>query len=136
MATTIRTTRQTPFTKSDALREDATLNAETQSLAAWLKEQVLATVTASGVLAFVQQTHPDATLQRAPVVYEWVWFEEVEMFRLVCFDVATISYLPDGSMFDLRGVEPDVVVEPIPTDFVYDGTDSQLDAALKRLTSE
>jgi C-terminal processing protease CtpA/Prc len=48
-----------------------------------------------------------------------------------------ISFLPDGSMFDLNGVHPDIIVEPLPTDFVIaGGSDTQLDAAIKRILAE
>jgi hypothetical protein len=42
------------------------------------------------------------------------------------------SYLPDGTLYDGRGVEPDVRLEPEPGDFVGRG-DSVLEAALLRL---
>jgi hypothetical protein len=42
------------------------------------------------------------------------------------------SFRPDGSLYDGRGVEPDVVVWPEATDFVGRG-DAQLEAALARL---
>lgn len=96
MTTTIRINRQTRFQKSDALRDDETLYAEAQVMGAWLAQRPLSTVTANQVLVFVQQTHPAATLQRAPVEYLYVWDEQMQMYRIMCFDVAVISYLPDG----------------------------------------
>lgn len=42
------------------------------------------------------------------------------------------SFQADGKLYDGRGVEPDVVVNPTPTDFIGT-TDSVLDEALKRL---
>ena len=42
------------------------------------------------------------------------------------------SFQRDGRLYDGRGVEPDVVVQPAPTDFL-NKSDSVLDAALKRL---
>jgi len=48
-----------------------------------------------------------------------------------------ISFLPDGSMYDLAGIQPDVMKKPIPTDFVInDGTDSQLDGAVEFLRAK
>jgi len=43
------------------------------------------------------------------------------------------SFRANGDLFDGRGVTPDVVVEPKPTDFIIGGGDSVLEAALSRL---
>ncbi|GMV25445.1 MAG: hypothetical protein AMXMBFR58_14760 [Phycisphaerae bacterium] len=43
-----------------------------------------------------------------------------------------VSLTPTGLLIDGRGVTPDVVLWPIPTDFVAGGTDSMLDAAIAR----
>ena len=42
------------------------------------------------------------------------------------------SFRPDGRLYDGRGVEPDVLVEPVATDYTID-TDTVLDAALALL---
>ena len=42
------------------------------------------------------------------------------------------SFRPNGKMYDGNGIEPDVVVEPIATDYIGK-TDSVLDAAIERL---
>jgi C-terminal processing protease CtpA/Prc len=42
------------------------------------------------------------------------------------------SFQPNGKLYDGNGIEPDVVVEPVPTDYIGK-TDSVLDAAVKRL---
>jgi C-terminal processing protease CtpA/Prc len=49
-----------------------------------------------------------------------------------------ISYRPDGSLYDLRGIEPDVLAPPIATDFLVGlaATDSQLQAAIDRLRGD
>lgn len=47
-----------------------------------------------------------------------------------------VSFQPDGGLLDGRGVQPDVLVWPIPTDFVRGGTDTLLDAALKELSKD
>lgn len=44
-----------------------------------------------------------------------------------------VSFQPDGGLVDGRGVQPDVVVWPVPTDFIEGGTDSVMDAALELL---
>ena len=43
------------------------------------------------------------------------------------------SFRPKGRRYDGVGVEPDIVVEPIASDHLQDGTDSVLEAALERL---
>jgi hypothetical protein len=43
-----------------------------------------------------------------------------------------LSYRPDGKFYDGRGIEPDVVVPAVPTDWTGK-TDTQLDAAVKLL---
>ena len=45
-----------------------------------------------------------------------------------------VSYLPDGSMYDGQGIEPDIVVEPTPGSFIGE-EDPQLDAAVELLRS-
>ncbi|MHC4847099.1 MAG: S41 family peptidase [Planctomycetota bacterium] len=40
-----------------------------------------------------------------------------------------LSYRPDGKFYDRRGIEPDIVVDAIPTDWIGK-TDTQLDAAV------
>ena len=42
------------------------------------------------------------------------------------------SFRPNGKMYDGNGIEPDIVVEPIPTDYIGK-TDSVLEAAIKHL---
>ncbi len=44
------------------------------------------------------------------------------------------SFQPDGRLYDGRGIEPDVVAHPVPTDFTG-ATDTVLDAAVARLVS-
>lgn len=46
-----------------------------------------------------------------------------------------VSFQPDGGLVDGRGVQPDVAVWPTPADFVVGGSDTVLEAALKRLSS-
>jgi C-terminal processing protease CtpA/Prc len=43
------------------------------------------------------------------------------------------SFQANGDLFDGRGVAPDIVMEPKPTDHLVDNGDSQLEAALERL---
>jgi len=43
------------------------------------------------------------------------------------------SFRPDGRLYDGRGVEPDVAVQPVATDFIEQGTDTQLDAAIDHI---
>jgi len=45
------------------------------------------------------------------------------------------SFLPDGKLYDGNGIEPDVYIEPIPTDFIGK-TDSVLQAAIQRIKNE
>lgn len=47
-----------------------------------------------------------------------------------------ISLMPDGTLLDGNGVQPDVVVTPIPTDFITGGTDTTLDAAVRFLMTK
>lgn len=94
MATTIRITRRTPFTKSDTLREDETLYAEAQALREWLSGRDISTVTMAQVLAFAREDHPDAVLARDPVTYVWVWDPVELMYKLVCTDRGSVSYVP------------------------------------------
>jgi len=96
MATTIRITRRTPFTKSDSLREDETLLAEAEALGDWLSGKDLALVTMNQVLAFAREEHADATLARDPVWYEQVWVREEQMWVIVCHDRGTVSFVPAG----------------------------------------
>jgi hypothetical protein len=96
MTTTIRIGRKTPFTKSDALREDETLYEEAQKLAEWLETRDLAVVTMAQVLTLTKVDHADATLVRETVWYEWVWDPEREMNVLKCHDRGTVSFLPEG----------------------------------------
>ncbi len=42
------------------------------------------------------------------------------------------SFQPNGKLYDGNGIQPDVVIEPIPTDFIGE-TDSILQAAIQRL---
>jgi len=42
------------------------------------------------------------------------------------------SYQPNGKLYEGNGIQPDVMIEPIPTDFIGK-TDSVLEAAIKRL---
>jgi hypothetical protein len=44
-----------------------------------------------------------------------------------------VSFQPDGKLFDGRGVTPHAVVPSIASDLVEGGTDSVLDAAVKKL---
>jgi C-terminal processing protease CtpA/Prc len=44
------------------------------------------------------------------------------------------SFQPNGELYDGNGIPPDIIVEPIPTDFIG-GTDSVLDAARALLDS-
>ncbi|MHC4450423.1 MAG: S41 family peptidase [Planctomycetota bacterium] len=44
-----------------------------------------------------------------------------------------LSYRPDGKFYDGHGIEPDVAVDAIPTDWIGE-TDTQLDAAVKLLS--
>ncbi len=96
MTTTIRVTRETPFTKSDDLREDAELFTEAETLGAWLSERSIETVTIGQVLAFEETQHSNVVLDHQPVEYKWVWDPDEEMYRLVCYDRARISFLPTG----------------------------------------
>ncbi|MEM7737044.1 MAG: hypothetical protein AAF267_14780 [Deinococcota bacterium] len=41
------------------------------------------------------------------------------------------SFQPSGLLYDGNGVQPDILIEPIPTDFLMDQTDSVLDAAIE-----
>ena len=43
------------------------------------------------------------------------------------------SFRPNGHLYEGRVIAPDVYVEPIATDFILGGTDSQLDRALELL---
>ena len=55
-----------------------------------------------------------------------------------------VSYMPDGHLFEGRGVQPDVEVKPKPTDFttllprtIHDGSgDDVLDEALRRVFAD
>lgn len=96
MATTIRITRRTPFSKSDTLREDSTLHSEAGALADWLSARDPNLVTMAQVLAFAREEHADATLARDPVLYELVWSRELEMWVIVCTDRGTVSFVPAG----------------------------------------
>jgi hypothetical protein len=96
MPTTIRVTRQTPFTKSDALREDTDLFAEAQVLGAWLAERDIATVTMGEVLQFERIEHADAQLARGEVEYFWEWDPEEELYLLVCIDKGRVTYQLPG----------------------------------------
>jgi len=40
------------------------------------------------------------------------------------------SFQPNGKLYDGNGIQPDIVIEPIPTDFIGK-TDSVLEAAIK-----
>ena len=42
------------------------------------------------------------------------------------------SFRTDGNLYDTVGVAPDVLIEPVATDFIG-ATDTQLDAALELL---
>ena len=42
------------------------------------------------------------------------------------------SFQPNGKLYDGNGIQPDVIIEPIPTDFIGK-TDSILQAAIQRL---
>lgn len=96
MATTIRITRRSPFTKSDSLREDATLHAEVDAFRDWLSARDPELVTMAQVLTFTREEHADATLVRDPVVYELVWSRELQMWIIVCTDRGTVSFVPAG----------------------------------------
>jgi hypothetical protein len=96
MTTTIRIGRKTPFTKSDTLREDETLYEEAQKLGAWLETKDIAVVTMAQVLTQTKIDHPEATLVRETVWYEWVWNPDEQMYVLKCHDRGTISFLPEG----------------------------------------
>ncbi|GAB5521768.1 MAG: hypothetical protein RhofKO_40190 [Rhodothermales bacterium] len=43
------------------------------------------------------------------------------------------SFQRDGRFYDGHGIQPDVLLTPVPTDMLADGTDTFLDAALMRL---
>lgn len=45
-----------------------------------------------------------------------------------------VSYQPNGKLYEGNGIEPDVTIEPIPTDFIGK-TDSILEAAIEYLQS-
>ncbi len=45
------------------------------------------------------------------------------------------SFQPDGSLYDGNGIQPDVFIEPAPTDFIGQ-TDTILDTAIHRLTGK
>jgi C-terminal processing protease CtpA/Prc len=40
-----------------------------------------------------------------------------------------VSFQPNGKLYDGNGIQPDIIIEPIPTDFIGK-TDSVLDAAI------
>ena len=42
------------------------------------------------------------------------------------------SFQPNGKLYDGNGIRPDIIVEPVPTDFIGE-TDIVLDTAIKRL---
>ena len=46
-----------------------------------------------------------------------------------------VSFQPGGALYDGNGVQPDVLIEPLPTDFIGK-TDSTLDAACRKLTGQ
>ena len=43
------------------------------------------------------------------------------------------SFRPDGRMYDGRGIEVDVEVDPAPEFFTTSGDDAQLDAAVNHI---
>jgi C-terminal processing protease CtpA/Prc len=43
------------------------------------------------------------------------------------------SFRPSGARYDGLGIEPDVRVDLLATDFLEEGTDSVLEAALERI---
>ena len=45
------------------------------------------------------------------------------------------SFQPNGQLYDGNGIRPDIVVEPIPTDFIG-RTDTVLDRAIERMNSK
>ncbi len=96
MTTTIRIGRKTPFTKSDALREDQTLHDEAQTLGEWLATKDIDVVTMAQVLAQTKLVHPEAALVRETVWYELVWDPVEEKYFIRCHDRGTISFVPDG----------------------------------------
>lgn len=44
-----------------------------------------------------------------------------------------VSFMPDGRLFDGNGISPDIAVWPVPTDYLINGTDTVLDAAIRWL---
>lgn len=96
MSTTIRITRETPFSKSDDLREDADLFIEAEALGAWLSERDIETVTMSAVLAFEETQHSNVAFDHPPIEYTWVWDPIEEVWQVACSDKGRISFLPTG----------------------------------------
>jgi C-terminal processing protease CtpA/Prc len=43
------------------------------------------------------------------------------------------SFRPDGRMYDGRGVEVDIEVNPVPQDYIIRGSDTLLDAAIEKI---
>jgi len=45
------------------------------------------------------------------------------------------SFQPNGQLYDGNGIRPDIVVEPVPTDFIG-RTDTVLDTAIKYINQK
>ena len=45
------------------------------------------------------------------------------------------SFQPNGKLYDGNGIQPDLVVEPVPTDFIG-RTDTVLDTAIKYISQK
>ena len=45
------------------------------------------------------------------------------------------SFQPNGKLYEGNGIQPDIYIEPVPTDFIG-RTDTVLDAAIGRLLNE
>ncbi len=98
MSTRIQITRETPFTRSDTLREDADLFAEAEHLRVWLADREIVQVTMGELLAFEKSDHADAVLDRQEVEYVWEWDPDAKLWHLVCVDKGAVIYhLPGQS---------------------------------------
>jgi C-terminal processing protease CtpA/Prc len=45
------------------------------------------------------------------------------------------SFQPNGKLYDGNGIQPDIVIEPVPTDFIG-RTDTFLDRAIELINSK
>lgn len=62
-----------------------------------------------------------------------VYWLRNSQFRIYLSRMA--SFQPNGQLYDGNGIQPDIVVEPIPTDFISK-TDTALDTAIKYISSK